>query len=311
MPLQDPFTGQETHLDGPRLPGEGGQAAILDGHRQRLRALDQLGEKAEKCGIRTDKDRDLVLVEEDEVGLLEATGPEWAALGQAIRDFRRWLPIVPFEDFGFHSDADDPFESNTARLQRIGGGVEALAFVDERRSVYKFFLFREGGEVGATFEFSSSGEGGMLQATAVPGSYRMLFEKLRLTHTIGIPTEIVAITPEGILVAKQPLGRSLSEKTDVSGLDPHRLIPLPSRFLRADRDHPRLCFFDDEPWLVADTHDRNIVVVEDNTRRIIDLVAAPLPAGWLEHKHLFRDWIERARLDPHADVLGPVNDDEL
>ncbi len=311
MPLQDPFTGQETHLDGPRLPGAGGQAAILDGHRQRLRALDQLGEKAEECGIRADKDRDLVLVQEDEVGLLELADPAWAALGQAIRDFRRCLPIIPFEDFGFHSDVDDPFESNPARLQRIGGGVEALAFVDERCSVYKFFLFREGGDLGATFHFSTSGDGGMLEATAVPGSYRMLFEKLRLTHMIGIPTEIVAITPEGILVAKQPLGRALPEKTDVSGLDPQCLIPLPSRFLRADRDHPRLVFLDEVPWLVADTHDRNVVIAEDGSRRIIDLVAAPLPAEWLEQQHLFRDWIERARLDPHADILGPVNDDEL
>jgi len=311
MPLQDPFTGQETFLDGPHLPGAGGQAAVLDGHRQRLRALDQLGEKAEKCGIRADKDRDLVLVQEDEVGLLELTGPEWAALGQAIREFRRCLPIVPFEAFGFNLDIDDPFESNTARLKRIGGGVEALAFVDERRSVYKFFHFREGGEVGATFEFSPGSEGGLLQATAVPGSYRMLFEKLRLTHTIGMPTEIVGITPEGILVAKQTLGRALPDKTDVSGHDPECLIPLPSRFLRADRDHPRLVFLDDEPWLVADTHDRNVVVAEDGSRRIIDLVAAPLPPEWLEQQTLFRDWIGRARLDPHADILASANDDEL
>ena len=311
MPLQDPFTGQETQLDGPHLPGAGGQAAVLDGHRQRLRALDQLGEKAEECGIRADKDRDLVLVEEDEVGLLEATGPEWAALGQAIRDFRRCLPIVPFEEFGFRSDVDDPFEANTARLQRIGGGVEALAFVDQRRSVYKFFLFREGGEVGATFDFSSGGESALLQATAVPGSYRMLFEKLRLTHLIGMPTEIVGITPEGILVAKQTLGRALPDKTDVSALDPQCLIPLPSRFLRADRDHPRLVFLDDQPWLVADTHDRNVVVAEDGSRRIIDLVAAPLPPQMLAQQTLFRDWIERARLNPHAEVFAPVNDDEL
>ncbi len=311
QPQEDPFTGQKSFLDGPRLPNAGGQAAILDGHRQRLRALDQLGEKAEKCCIRPDKDRDLVLVQEDEVGLLELTGPEWAELGQAIRDFRRCLPIIPFEDFGFNLDVDDPFESNTNKLRRIGGGVEALAFVDERRSVYKFFHFREGGEVGATFEFTAGGEGGQLQATAVPGSYRMLFEKLLLTHIIGMPTELVGITPEGILVAKQTLGQALADKTDVSGLDPQCLIPLPSRFLRADRDHPRLVFYDDEPWLVADTHDRNVVIAEDGSHRVIDLVAAPIPHEWLEQQTLFHDWIERARLDPHADIFAPVHDDEL
>lgn len=239
------------------------------------------------------------------------TGGEWAALGQAIRTFRACLPLVPLEDFGFSAEVDDPFEANTARLKRIGGGVEALAFVDGEGSVYKFFLFREGGEVGATFAFSPGTDGSLLQATAVPGSYRRLLEKLRLTHLVGMPTEIAGITPEGILVAKQTLGRALPEKTDVSGLDPARLIPVPSRFLRANRDHTRLAFLDGEPWLVADTHDRNVVEAEDGSWRVIDLVASPLPGEWLGRLPQFRDWIERARRDPRADVLAPVDDDEL
>ena len=238
------------------------------------------------------------------------TGGEWAALGSAIRAFRATLPLVRLEDFGFSAEADDPFEANTARLTRIGGGVEALAFADAERSVYKFFLFREGGDVGATFAFRR-GERDLLEATAVPGSYRRLFEKLRLTHVFGMPTEIIGLTPEGILVAKQAFGRMLPEKTDVSGLDPARLIPIPSRFLRADRDHPRLAFLDGEPWLVADTHDRNVVADETGAWRIIDLVAAPLPPVWLGQMRLFADWIERARHDPRAEALAPVDDAEL
>jgi hypothetical protein len=310
MQQTDPFSGRSSRLEGSRLPGAEGWAAVLDGHRQRLRALDQLGQKAAQCAIAADQDRTLVLAQEDEVGLLEMTGGEWAALGEAIREFRRHLPLIPFERFGFSSEVEDPFEVDSAQLRRIGGGVEALAFVDARRSVYKFFLFREGGDVGATFAFAR-GEGDLLQATAVPGSYRMLFEKLRLTHVFGIPTEIIGITPEGILVAKQTLGRMLPEKTDVSGLDPERLIPIPSRFLRADRDHPRLAFLDGVPWLVADTHDRNVVVAEDDSLRVIDLVAAPLPPEWLAQMTLFRDWIERARNDPRAEILAAVDDDEL
>ncbi len=308
--MQDPFTGAPTHLEGPRLPGAEEWTAVLDGHGQRLRALDQLGQAAAECGIRPDQDRDLVLVQEDEVSLLESTGGVWAALGEAIRAFRASLPVVPMERFGFDPTTDDPFETNTAELTRIGGGVEALAFVNPHQSVYKFFLFREGGDVGATFAYATA-EDGLLQATAVPGSYRMLFAKLRLTHWLGIPTEVIGITPEGIVVAKQTFGRALPEKSDLSGLDPARLIPIPSRFLRADRDHPRLVFAEDEPWLVADTHDRNVVVAADGSQRIIDLVAAPLPPEWRERWPLFRDWIERARLDPRADVLAPVNDDEL
>ena len=310
MPTPDPFTGNPTHLEGARLPAAGGWAAVLDGHRQRLRALDHLGEKAAECGIRTDQDRDLVLLQEDEVSLLEAAGGPWAALGEAIRGFRATLPLVPLEAFGFPGEVEDPFEANTPELRRLGGGVEALAFVDPRQSVYKFFLFREGGAVGATFVYAR-GEGGLLQATAAPGSYRMLFAKLALTHHLGIPTEIAGITPEGVVIAKQTYGRLVPEKTDLSSLEPERLIPIPSRFLRADRDHPRLTFLDGEPWLVADTHDRNVVIAADGSWRIIDLVAAPLPAEWLGQLPLFREWIERARLDPRAGALAPADDDEL
>ena len=310
MPATDLFTGHPSHLEGSRLPGAEGWAAVLDGHRQRLRALDQLGQKAAQCGIRADQDRDLVLVQEDEVSLLEATGGPWAALGEAIREFRRLLLVIPLETFGFSSEAEDPFEADSAKLRRIGGGVEALAYVDAQHTVYKFFLFREGGDVGATFAYRR-GEGDRLEATAVPGSYRRLFEKLLLTHQLGIPTEIVGITPEGIVVAKQAFGRLLPENTDVSGLDPERLIPIPSRFLRADRDHPRLAFLDRVPWLVADTHDRNIVVDETGAWRIIDVVAAPLPPEWLGQMTLFRAWIERARRDPHAEILAQVDDADL
>jgi hypothetical protein len=310
MQQKDPFTGQDTFLHGARLPGAEGRALVLDGHRQRLRALDQLVQAAGQCGIGADKDLDIIRLAEDEVSLLEATGGEWAALGAAIREFRGLLPLVPFEAFGFSSEAEDPFEVDSPRLRRIGGGVEALAFVDAQQSVYKFFLFREGGEVGATFAFQG-GEGDVLVATAVPGSYRRLLEKLSLTHEFGIPTEVVGITPEGIVVAKQTFGRLVPEKTDMSGLDPGRFIPIPSRFLRADRDHPRLMFYGGEPWLVGDTHDRNVVIDETGAWRIIDLVAAPLPVEWLAQTTLFNEWIERARLDPRAEVFPSVNDDEL
>ncbi len=307
---KDPFTGGETFLEGPRLPGGEAWQRILDGHGQRLRALDQVGAKAAQCAIGTDKDRALVLAQGDEVGLLEFAEPRWAELGDAIRAFRATLPLVRLEDFGFDSELDDPFEANTTRLHRIGGGVEALAFADAQRSVYKFFLFREGGDLGATFRYDRADDG-LFVATAVPGSYRRLFEKLRLTHIVGMPTEILGVTPEGVLVAKQTYGRPLPAQQDVSGLDPERFIPIPSRFLRADRDHPRLAFLDGEPWLVADTHDRNVVRDERGALRVIDLVAAPLSDTLLERAPLFRDWIARAKEDPRAEILAPVNDDEL
>ncbi len=308
--MQDPFTGHPTVIQGRRLPAPDACVRILDSHRQRLRALDHLVETAAQCGIEADQDRDFVLLAEDEVSLLEGAGGEWAELGEAIRAFRALLPIVPLARFGFRPEAADPFEVDAPRLRRHGGGVEALAFVDGEWSVYKFFLFREGGDVGATFRFIPA-ESAQFAAVAVPGSYRLLFAKLRIIHELGMPTEIAGITPEGIVVAKQTFGHPVPEGMDTSRLDPGRLVPFPSRFLRADRDHPRLAFIDGEPWLLADTHDRNVVVDESGRIRIIDLVAAPLPAGLVGGFALLRDWIGRVRVDPAAEMLAPARDEEL
>ena len=43
------------------------------------------------------------------------------------------------------------------------------------------------------------------------------------------------------------LGDRLPEGTPTSDLLPGSLIPWPSRFLRCDRDHPRLHFLDGDP----------------------------------------------------------------
>jgi hypothetical protein len=191
--MQDPFSGRHTCICGSVIPSAREQASVLDSHRQRLRALDQLVEAAAQCGIQADKDRDFVLLAEDEMSLFEGAGQEWATLDAAIRAFRATLPIVPLAVFGFHAEAADPFEDNALQLRRIGGGVEALAFIDKDRSVYKFFLFREGGDVGATFEFHM--EDTQIFAMAVPGSYGRLLAKLRIIHELGMPTEIIGVIP--------------------------------------------------------------------------------------------------------------------
>ena len=311
--MQDPLTGRPTRLCGSRLPGADDRAALLGGHRQRLWALDQLVAAAGQCGIRADQDRDFVLLPEDEVSLLESAGGNWAALGEAIRAFRALLPLMRLDVFGFAADGGDLFETNTPQLVRVGGGVEALAFASNDASIYKFFYFRESGEVGSGFRFTP-GEDGALQADAVPGSYRLLLEKLLLIHEIGMPTEIVGITPEGILIVKQPLGQPLPQGDDTSRLLPPGLIEIPSRFLRANRDHPRLFFLSTDggpaqAWLVADLHARNFVRGADGALHVIDLVAAPWPEP--PGGPLIADWLARVCKNPAAGALGAVADAEL
>jgi hypothetical protein len=310
--MQDAFTGHSTFIHGRSLPDAASRAALQHDHERRLAALARLGEAAIECGLRADSDRDLVLLAEDEVSLLEGAGGEWAALGDAIRAWRTLLPLRTLGDFGFVETAENPLEEANTRLRRIGGGVEAWAFASEEDgSVYKFYLPREEKTIGSVFAFHS-GEEAVIQASAGLGDYRGLLEKLLLIHALGgMATEVVAVTLDGIVIAKQALGDPLAQGDDMSGSLPSDLIEIPSRFLRANRDHPRLFFHGGRAYLVADLHARNFVRCIDGLLRVIDLVAAPWPAQAASQYPLIRDWIARVQADPSAGLLGVVDDAEL
>lgn len=310
--MQDAFTRQPTRIRGRALPPEPDRAALQDDHERRLEALTRLSAAAAQCGLRADSDRDLVLLAEDEISLLEAAGGDWAAFGAAIRAWRGLLPLQPLEAFGFLASSENPLEEPNPHLRRIGGGVEAWAFVaEDDGSVYKFYLPREAKRIGSAFEFRP-GEEAALHADAELGDYRALLEKLLLIHLLGgMATEVVAVTPEGIVIAKQALGEPLPQGDDMSQSLPPGLIEIPSRFLRANRDHPRLLFHRDRPWLVADLHARNFVRASDGALRVIDLVAAPWPDLTAFRHPLIADWLERVRQNPSASLLRPTSDAEL
>jgi hypothetical protein len=335
--MYDIFTAKPTRIRGRALPSGADRAALQHDHERRLAALDRLGAAAEKCGLRADSDRDLSLLAEDEVSLLESSGSEWAGLGEAIRAWRAWLPLRRLEDFGFPAGVENPLEEPNLQLQRIGGGVEAWAFAArEDGSVYKFYLPREEKRIGSVFGFRRSDAApaqaeSALHAEATLGDYRALLEKLLLIHALGgMATEVVAVTPEGIVVAKQTLGDPLPQGDDVSGVLPASLIEIPSRFLRANRDHPGLFFLaagngraerrhdvasPAEPgaraFLVADLHARNFVRDGAGELRVIDIVAAPWPVDVTARDPWMNEWFERVRADPGAGMLRAVDDDEL
>jgi hypothetical protein len=308
----DPFTGRPTCIQGGRLPSDEERRALQHDHRRRLEALARFGAAAARVGIGTDPDDDLVLWESDEIALLAQADPLWHELHEAAAAFRRLLPIISLEDFGFPEQVEDLLAECGPRLRPISSGVEATAFEAEDHSIYKFFMPRPNGCIGGTFSFRR-GEEIALLAEAADGSYRAMLEKFDLIVRLdGMPTEVVGVTRrEGVLVTKQTLGALLAEGADTSRVQPAPLIPIPSRFLRAHRDHPRLYFVDGRPWLVADLHSKNLVRAIDGRLRAIDLLAAPLPDGLVAKEPLLVDWLERARLDPEACLLRPVNDEEL
>ncbi|MEY2878204.1 MAG: hypothetical protein RLZZ15_584 [Verrucomicrobiota bacterium] len=323
--MHDPFTGQTTRLRGPLLPGPDARHALQNDHERRLAALARLGAAAAQCGVGEDSDGDLVTLLEDEVALLVGSGENWDELDAAIRAWRALVPLMRLDQFGFPEgdDGENPLEEPNEKLRRIGGGVEAWCFAApaDGGSVYKFYLPREEKRIGSEFLFRR-GEESALLADAGLGDYRALLEKLLLVHALGgMATEVIAVTPEGILVAKQALGDPLPQGDDVSALLPRALIEIPSRFLRANRDHPRLFFLerragrdpgaDARPFLVADLHARNFVRCADGALRVIDLVAAPWPTDASGRDSLIARWLEEKRRNPAAPALGAARDDEL
>jgi hypothetical protein len=310
--MQDPFTGQLTCIQGGCLPGAAGRSALHDDHRRRLAALDRFVTAAARVGIGTDPDDDLVLWETDEIGLLAAADPLWHELDEAARAFRATLPLLALENFGFAPDVEDLLGETGPHLRPISSGVEATAFESMDHSIYKFFMPRENGRIGGSFAFHR-GEETALLAEASDGSYRAMLEKFDLImHLDGMPTEVLGVTRrEGILITKQTLGERLPEGADTSALQPAALIPIPTRFLRAHRDHPRLYFVNDEPWLVADLHARNLVRAADGRLRAIDLLAAPMPRDLIAAEPLLAGWLARVRSDPDASALPSADDDEL
>lgn len=308
----DPFTGRPTRVRGAALLDPADHVALQDDHERRLAALARLRAAAACVGFGTDPDDDLVLSAEDGLSLLAHADALWSELAEALAVFRECVPLVRLGLFGFPEHSDDPFGEGSARLHRIGSGVEASAFQAEDGSIYKFFLPREGGRIGGSFAFVRGREEAAWFAEAALGSYRDVMEKLLLIQALGgMPTEVVGVTPEGVLIAKQTVGERLPEGMDTSEVLPPALVPIPSRFLRARRDHPRLFFHGSRVWLVADLHARNLVRAADRTLRLIDLLAAPLPVGRFAADPVLHGWIERVRLDPRGGVLPEVPDAEL
>ncbi len=309
--MQDLFTGKPTCIRGRILPSVEACAALQHDHERRLEALARLSAAASRVGIGTDPDDDLTLWAEGDLSLLESADELWAELAAAVNAFRSLTPIVPLELFGFPVDSEDPLGDGSPRLHRIGSGVEAWAFVGEDASVYKFYLPREAGRVGGSFSFRK-GEDVVIEAEASLGSYRDLFEKLLLINALeGMPTEVIGVSPEGVVIAKQTLGDRIPEGNDVTPLLPKALIGIPARFLRAHRDHPRLFFAGGKTWFVADTHERNLAFDREGKIRAIDLLAAPWPHTISASDELLVDWLARVELDPHAPLLKPIADDEL
>jgi len=199
--MLDAFSKRPTFLEGSILPDENGKLAIISHHERRLETIARLCQAAAECGIATDSERDLLVIPEDEVSIWQSEGGAWERLYNAIKALRAELPLIPLEEFGFQTKFANPFDEENHLLRRIGSGMEVWAFQDTIGSIYKFFLPFVPQGIGATFQFCVDDE--VLRATASKqGKYSDVFEKTLLLNVMagGMPTEVVGLTPEGVVL---------------------------------------------------------------------------------------------------------------
>ncbi len=313
--MLDSFSKRETFLSGSVLPSDRDQARLVECHERRLEAFHHLRKAAAQCGLGQSPATDYELLQfpEDDLSLLKHEGGAWAELYEAVRLLRLTLPLLTLEAFGFNSNADEPFDDNTQGLRCIGSGMEAWAFQDAAGSIYKFFLPREACWSGATFDFKQNSEDVIEAKACFECTYDDLLKKLLLINLIGgMPTEVLGLTSEGILIAKQTRGQALAKGTDPTPfLDLKILRDCPSRLLICDRAHPRLLVEKENLWLIGDLHDRNIVYDCNGQARIIDCVATQLPKKIIDRTPLLQHWLRLAIDNPVADLLEDVPDTEL
>jgi hypothetical protein len=309
--MHDPFTGKKTCIRGRALPSAAECAALQGDFRRRLEALARLSAAASRVGIATHPDDDLVLWAEDELSLLSSADDLWSELAKAVVAFRESTPIVSLHEFGFPAESEEPLSEGSPHLRYLGGGVEAWAFAAADESVYKFYLPREGGTIAGSFQFHPAGDPS-IEAVANLGTYEGLFQRIALLHDIGgMPAEVVGISPEGVLILKQVQGARIETGNDVQAYFPPGLIAIPSRLMRAHRDHPRFVFALGTLWFIADLHEKNFVVDQAGQPRLVDAISALFPITDLPIEEVYLEWLERARLDPQAPLLKPVDDDQL
>lgn len=309
--MQDPFTSRPTCIRGRTFPNAEQRACLQGDIRRRLAALDLFCTAAARVGIGTDPDDDLVLWAEEELSLFQSADDCWAELAEAAKNFRLLTPIIPLETFGFPENCEDLIGDGSPHLTYVGGGVEASVFLGQDASVYKFYLPQDEGTIAGSFCFRRA-EGRLLTAYPSLGSYRSLFQRmLVLDHLDGMPTEVMGVSPEGIVILKQVQGARLEPEQDIQRFFPSNLISVPARLLRAYRDHPRLVFVDGILWFIADLHEKNFVVGLDGAAHVVDAIVAPFPMDKIDGETVIIDWLARAEVDPAAPLLPPVSDDEL
>lgn len=256
----DPHTGSPSRIHGPRVnPLVGGalaqEAEVFLGRDAAQRADRLAPDDASRPGSRTPVS-------------LESRPADVASLGLEARrlpaDWRQWHTV-----------------RSTLFGRPIVGG-EALGFVDSRQGViYKTFLRYGTGVIG--YQLQPRVANGRLIPGSIGASVPGLQRRFAVLNALGAtPTEILGVSPQGILIVKQPLASVTQTEIGarVAELGRMRVRKIPSDLVQADA--PGVDYFvalvAGQPYLLTDVHQGNFVQDNQGDARLVDAAVGVLPA---------------------------------
>lgn len=166
--------------------------------------------------------------------------------------------------------------SDKMRRVNVGQGAEGAVFQSNNdQFAYKLYIPYNRG-IGATLGIVELR--GEVAAKAKPGSVLDLLDRIRIHNAIGgAPTEILGMTPEGVIVTKQPWGAERSE--DVSGaIQRGAIVEVSDKAIARPTDTVRnfVTVVDGEPYLVSDVRGDNLRTDRSGNPRPIDMLVGKL-----------------------------------
>ena len=186
------------------------------------------------------------------------------------------LPVVSLDKLSIFCDGDGILTSS--ELEKLPSGAEAEPYLDPVESVvYKLFDLRIDGSLGKKVAFESNSEGEM-ELVLKSAILTDTLEKLSILDDAGAhPTEIIGLSEDGFyLLAKQPLAypmKSFHEDRDQSLKLIQAVLPTGGNF----RSTVAIIWLHNQSWIIADLHDRNIMIDANGNPTIIDALIGAIP----------------------------------
>lgn len=192
------------------------------------------------------------------------------------------------ESLGFKIRARHPSNDFHARfilekpkgLTTIGAGAESIVYRQPDGSVLKVFTADTDGTVGLVDKISD-GVSRPFKAVRDNGSVEEIVEKLAVLAKIGgIPSEILAITPENHIIVAQPYspreGGHFMFDRDGADKSLIRYVPYDEDG-NLDLNDERVTIVDGRPYLLSDIHPQNVRRDNQDEPRVTDMMATLLP----------------------------------